>query len=80
MNLICRGIVSPVLQGLDNLPGRGETRPLLFVGNHSRLGVYDLPWMLSELYLRGIKVGTPASCCIAWSACQSLEHHASSCH
>lgn len=48
--------MAPVIQGEENLPGRDETRPLLFVGNHSRMGVYDLPWILSELYLRGIKV------------------------
>ena len=55
-----RVLVSPVLHGEEHLPGQGETRPLLFVGNHSRIGVYDLPWVLSELYLRGIRVRLPS--------------------
>lgn len=59
--LICRQLVLPVMQGTENLPSREEVRPLLFVGNHSRMGVYDLPWVLSELYMRGYKV--------SWLAC-----------
>lgn len=52
---LARPLVLPVMQGTENLPSKGEVRPLLFVGNHSRMGVYDLPWIVSELYLRGYK-------------------------
>ena len=52
----CRSLVSPVVAGVELLPPADTLRPLMFVGNHSRMGVYDLPWLLSELYMRGIKV------------------------
>ena len=55
---LCRSLVSPVVAGVELLPSADTVRPLLFVGNHSRMGVYDLPWILSELYMRGIKVQT----------------------
>ena len=55
---MCRSLVSPVVAGVELLPSADTVRPLLFVGNHSRMGVYDLPWILSELYMRGIKVQT----------------------
>jgi 1-acyl-sn-glycerol-3-phosphate acyltransferase len=29
------------------------SRPVLFVGNHTSMGMYDLPLMVHELYLRG---------------------------
>ena len=44
-----------MVAGVELLPSADTVRPLLFVGNHSRMGVYDLPWILSELYMRGIK-------------------------
>jgi len=28
-------------------------RPILFVGNHTSLGMYDLPLLVHELHLRG---------------------------
>ena len=46
-----------MVRGLENLPSSTETsRPLLLVGNHGRLGLYDLPFLVIELYLRRIKV------------------------
>jgi hypothetical protein len=35
--------VSPVLLGQEHLPGLvGSSRPLLFVGNHQKMGLYDV--------------------------------------
>lgn len=42
------------------MPDRGS-RPLLFVGNHTLYGLYDLPFIMMELYLRGYKVAAPSS-------------------
>jgi len=49
--------VSPVVVGADNLPDPTTLngRPILFVGNHQRIGLYDMPIFLYELYLRGFK-------------------------
>ncbi len=54
----CRNVISPVVRGIENLPSSAsETgRPLLFVGNHARIGLFDMPYLMIELYLRGIKV------------------------
>jgi hypothetical protein len=30
---------------------------MLFVGNHQKMGMYDMPLLLYELYMRGFKVG-----------------------
>ncbi|KAF6260587.1 hypothetical protein COO60DRAFT_1625641 [Scenedesmus sp. NREL 46B-D3] len=50
-------LVSPVLLGQEHLPGLvGSGRPLLFVGNHQKCGLYDMPLLAYELYLRGFKV------------------------
>ena len=52
-------LVSPVLIGLDQLPdvsGEAAGRPMLFVGNHQKMGLYDMPLLLYELYMRGFKV------------------------
>ncbi|WIA33448.1 hypothetical protein OEZ86_006580 [Tetradesmus obliquus] len=50
-------LVSPVLLGQEHLPGLvGCGRPLLFVGNHQKCGLYDMPLLAYELYLRGFKV------------------------
>lgn len=40
-----REVVSPVVLGTGNLPDplAAEARPLLFVGNHTRFGLFDLP-------------------------------------
>ena len=46
-----------MVSGAENLPGPDAgPRPLLLVGNHARIGLYDLPFLLNELYLLGIKV------------------------
>jgi len=36
-------------------PSRSKGSPILFVSNHSRFGIYDLVFVLAELYSRGIK-------------------------
>eukprot|EP00892_Ulva_mutabilis_P006065 jgi/Ulvmu1/3830/UM018_0042.1 len=61
-----RDIISPVLLGLENLPPRrpGNTagltqpaaRPLLFVGNHTLFGMYDMPLLFMEMYARGFEL------------------------
>ena len=52
-----RELISPVVHGVENLPSASETsRPLLLVGNHARIGLYDMPFLIIELYLRGVKV------------------------
>lgn len=40
---LLQDIVSPVLLGQEHLPGLvGSSRPLLFVGNHQKMGLYDV--------------------------------------
>lgn len=40
--------MSPVLLGQDHLQGLvGMQRPLLFVGNHQKLGLYDVSLLLT---------------------------------
>eukprot|EP00879_Flechtneria_rotunda_P011456 GHRR01011969.1.p1 GENE.GHRR01011969.1~~GHRR01011969.1.p1 ORF type:complete len:750 (+),score=309.75 GHRR01011969.1:1187-3436(+) len=52
-----RDLVSPVLLGQEHLPGLVRSgRPLLFVGNHQKMGLYDMPLLAYELYMRGFKV------------------------
>lgn len=53
-----RALVSPVVLGTQHLPDplQAGARPLLFVGNHTRFGLYDLPLLMLELYVRGISV------------------------
>ncbi len=55
--------MAPLVLGTENLPDplALNARPLLFVGNHTRFGLYDLPFLVCELYLRGFKVGRRAS-------------------
>ena len=36
--------------------GAVKERGCLFVGNHTQFGMYDLPFLMYELYLRGHKV------------------------
>lgn len=48
-------LTSPVISGLENLPDPGEKRSILFVANHTLFGIYDLPVLLHELYLRGFR-------------------------
>ncbi len=46
--LALRGVISPVVSGVERLPDPLTTgRPLLFVGNHTRFGLYDLPMLVS---------------------------------
>ncbi|KAK9823578.1 hypothetical protein WJX72_003968 [[Myrmecia] bisecta] len=51
-----RNIISPAMSGVEHLPDPLSTkRPILFVGNHTLYGVYDLPFLMYELYIRGFK-------------------------
>ena len=41
--------VSPVVVGAENLPPEGSkdwARPMLFVGNHGKMGFYDTPLLM----------------------------------
>eukprot|EP00798_Chlamydomonas_sp_ICE-L_P021423 gene21423-28387_t len=54
-----RDLVSPMVVGAENLPVAGTPefdRPMLFVGNHGLMGVYDTPLLMYELYIRGYSV------------------------
>ncbi|KAG2493697.1 hypothetical protein HYH03_008211 [Edaphochlamys debaryana] len=54
-----RDLVSPRVLGFENLPPPGSpefSRPMLFVGNHQRIGFYDTPLLVLELYVRGYRV------------------------
>lgn len=44
-----RRVLSPVFLGIDDIP---DERPLLFVGNHTIYGVFDVPFLFLELYHR----------------------------
>ena len=49
--------MAPVVRGAENVPdGAVKERGCLFVGNHTQFGLYDLPFLMYELYLRGHKV------------------------
>jgi hypothetical protein len=76
-----RELVSPVVLGAQHLPDPASVagaRPLLFVGNHQRMGLYDMPLLLMELYVRGHQVGGEAgagagACVHVWpGACVSV--------
>jgi 1-acyl-sn-glycerol-3-phosphate acyltransferase len=45
-----RRLVSPVFLGIERIPAR--ERPLLFVGNHTLLGLLDTPLLFAEVYRR----------------------------
>jgi 1-acyl-sn-glycerol-3-phosphate acyltransferase len=45
-----RRLVSPVFVGIERIPA--DRRPLLFVGNHTLLGLLDTPLLLAEVYRR----------------------------
>lgn len=61
-NMVCRALVAPVVRGAENVPdGAVKERGVLFVGNHTQFGLYDLPFLMYELYLRGHKVGHETS-------------------
>ena len=52
-----RALLAPVVRGAENIPdGLVEPRGVLFVGNHTRFGLYDLPFLMMELHLRGHNV------------------------
>ncbi|KAK3284401.1 hypothetical protein CYMTET_7949 [Cymbomonas tetramitiformis] len=57
-----KSLSAPLISGLSNLPDplTATSRPVLFVGNHSSQGLYDLPLMVHELYLRGFYCRTLA--------------------
>lgn len=58
--ILHRTVVAPVVRGAENIPdGAVSDRACLFVGNHTRFGMYDLPFLMYELYLRGHKVCCP---------------------
>lgn len=42
-----RAVIRPMFRGLDNIP---ETRPLLFVGNHTLYGMLDVGFLFAELF------------------------------
>lgn len=44
-----QALTDPHVQGAENIP---ESRPLLFVGNHSLYGAIDPPLLFAELYAR----------------------------
>ncbi len=53
--------MSPVLLGFENLPAPHSDmgqRPMLFVGNHQRMGFYDTPLLVYELAVRGYRYDT----------------------
>lgn len=55
--VLCRALLAPVVRGAENVPdGAVKERGCLFVGNHTQFGMYDLPFLMYELYLRGHKV------------------------
>ncbi len=44
--------------GFEHLPPPGSpdfSRPMLFVGNHQKMGFYDTPLLVYELYVRGYR-------------------------
>lgn len=50
-----RQLISPKVFGAENLPDLSKydrPRPIIFVGNHQKMGLYDLPLLLLELYYR----------------------------
>ena len=51
-------LISPLFLGLENvpLPGSLGGRPILFIGNHTQFGMYDLPLYMAEMYSRGYQV------------------------
>ena len=58
--MLCRTLLAPVIRGAENVPdGAVKERGCLFVGNHTQFGLYDLPFLMYELYLRGHKVLPP---------------------
>jgi hypothetical protein len=68
-----RDLVSPLLLGFEQLPAPGTPafdRPMLFVGNHQRIGFYDTPLLVYELSIRGYRwVGT-----ISLDLCESVHY------
>jgi hypothetical protein len=50
--------ISPLTLGLENIPLPGSLggRPLLFIGNHTQFGLYDLPLYMMEMYGKGYQV------------------------
>ena len=59
-----RTLLAPVVRGVENIPdGLVAERGILFVGNHTRFGMYDMPFLMIELHLRGHNVRPPPSVC-----------------
>ena len=58
-----RALLAPVVRGTENIPdGLAEPRAVLFVGNHTRFGMYDMPFLMMELHLRGHNVRARPPC------------------
>jgi len=61
-----------VVLGTEHLPPLGSEeykRPMLFVGNHQRVGFYDTPLLVYEMAVRGYR----------WVAQDSRDHFLLSC-
>ena len=50
--------IAPLSLGVENIPTRASlgNRPILFVGNHTQFGMYDMPLLFMELYVHGYKL------------------------
>ena len=59
--------ISPLTLGLENVPPPDALagRPLLFIGNHTQFGLYDLPLLFMEMYGRGAACRFCAGGCAA---------------
>jgi 1-acyl-sn-glycerol-3-phosphate acyltransferase len=52
-----RRLLSPIFLDFDKVPLSSSTRPVLFVGNHTRLGLIDLPFLIDQVWKsRGVFV------------------------
>lgn len=66
--------MAPVVRGAENVPdGAVSDRACLFVGNHTLFGLYDLPFLMYELYLRGHKVRSTVHLSLLQPARTSFE-------
>ncbi|KAK4533820.1 hypothetical protein CCYA_CCYA19G4702 [Cyanidiococcus yangmingshanensis] len=52
-----RRLLSPIFLNFDQVPLSTQTPPVLFVGNHTRLGLIDLPFFIDHIWkTRGVFV------------------------
>ena len=68
--------ISPLTLGLENVPPPGALagRPLLFIGNHTQFGLYDLPLLFMEMYSKGAACRPCAGGCVARLLLRRLAH------